>query len=110
VPAAAVLGSAGELRGADMAKTIAGARARQQYRGCMNCRLSTAEAFSRLEGREEIARLLERATERFCLSARSLTAVVKAAITIADLELSDDLLPRHLQEALQYRRSPDYWI
>ncbi|MGC9215204.1 YifB family Mg chelatase-like AAA ATPase [Acidithiobacillus sp.] len=49
-------------------------------------------------------RLLSRATEALHLSARGYHRVLRVARSIADLEGSESILPRHLAEAVQYRR------
>lgn len=51
----------------------------------------------------EGARLLERAMDKLALSARGLNRILKVARTIADLDGSPALLPRHLAEAIAYR-------
>lgn len=47
--------------------------------------------------------LLEAAVERFSLSARGYSRILKIARTIADLEGADDLTLPHVAEAIQYR-------
>lgn len=47
--------------------------------------------------------LLNQATDRLKLSARSYFKLIKVARTIADLENSDEILTAHMAEALQYR-------
>lgn len=48
--------------------------------------------------------LLNQATDRLKLSARSYFKLIKVARTIADLEKSEAIEPAHMAEALQYRR------
>ena len=47
--------------------------------------------------------LLEKAIDRFGLSARAYTRVLKLARTIADLEASAGIQKQHISEAIQYR-------
>ncbi len=47
--------------------------------------------------------LLQRAVERFALSARAHARILKVARTIADLEASPHVLADHVAEAVQYR-------
>jgi len=47
--------------------------------------------------------LLERVMQSLKLSARAYTRIIKVARTIADLEGVEQILPRHLAEAVQYR-------
>ena len=47
--------------------------------------------------------LLKHAMQQMALSARGYHRVLKVARTIADLEASEAILPRHIAEALQYR-------
>jgi len=51
----------------------------------------------------ETRRLLETAVERFGLSARAYSRILKIARTIADLEGEADLALAHVAEAIQYR-------
>jgi len=51
----------------------------------------------------ESSALMERAMERFGLSARAHARILKIARTIADLEASPEIRPPHLAEAIQYR-------
>lgn len=54
----------------------------------------------------ESQQLLATASERLNLTARSYFKVIKVAQTIADLEQSGTIHPRHIAEALQFRMSP----
>ena len=47
--------------------------------------------------------LLARAVERYALSMRGYTRLIKVARTIADIEGSEQLQPSHLAEAISYR-------
>jgi len=53
---------------------------------------------------EDVAKtILDTAAEKFGLSARAYMRTVKVARTIADLDDSETIQPRHVAEALQYR-------
>ena len=47
--------------------------------------------------------ILRAAFEKMHLSARARARIVKVARTIADLDLSEDILPKHVYEAVSYR-------
>ncbi len=48
--------------------------------------------------------LIARANQKLALSARSYFKVIKVARTIADIANSEEILPNHVSEALQYRK------
>ncbi|MBM4338189.1 MAG: YifB family Mg chelatase-like AAA ATPase [Deltaproteobacteria bacterium] len=52
---------------------------------------------------ETSQKLLEVAIDKFGLSARAYTRILKVARTIADLEGQENIQPAHLSEAIQYR-------
>ncbi len=52
---------------------------------------------------DESHRVLRLAVERFGLSARSYSKILKIARTIADIEGHDDIKPSHIKEAISYR-------
>lgn len=52
---------------------------------------------------DETRHLIERAMEQLGLSARAYHRILRLSRTIADLDLSDEILPNHLGEAISYR-------
>jgi magnesium chelatase family protein len=52
---------------------------------------------------ETSQKLLETAIDKFGLSARAYTRILKVARTIADFEGPENIQPAHLSEAIQYR-------
>ncbi len=86
---------------------VIGARERQTLRAgsdaTTNARLSTNEMNRHAALDDDGHNLLERAVERFALSARAISRVRRVARTIADLDACDRVRARHIGEALQYR-------
>jgi magnesium chelatase family protein len=68
-----------------------------------NSSLTSRETRASLALSPDVRQLLETATNRLNLSARSYFKVLKVARTIADLEDAEDISVGHLSEALQYR-------
>ncbi|MBT8106034.1 MAG: YifB family Mg chelatase-like AAA ATPase [Woeseiaceae bacterium] len=105
-PAAQVLRNRDQC-GEDSA-TVAGrvqcAQALQIERaGVTNARLEGSDLDNFCELDDESWRLLEAATERFNLSARSHHRVLRVSRTIADLAASKEIGPPHIAEALSLR-------
>jgi magnesium chelatase family protein len=53
--------------------------------------------------RDDALNLLETAMQKFGLSARAYTRILKLSRTIADLEAAEDIHSHHISEAIQYR-------
>ncbi|MCP4284148.1 MAG: YifB family Mg chelatase-like AAA ATPase, partial [Gammaproteobacteria bacterium] len=86
---------------------------RQRVEACRNRQLERSGiANSKLQGKqinqactipEESQKLLDQATQKLDLSARSYHRILKLSRTIADLADSDTIEPHHLGEAIGYR-------
>lgn len=94
--------SAGESAAA--AHSVSAARDRQLIRhGILNARLSDRALWQKVPLDREGRRLLIRAAERWRLSARCCTRILKVARTIADLAADPDVTVPHIAEAIQLR-------
>lgn len=86
---------------------VEAARARMlQRQGKPNAALGTREIDRLCVPDKAGAALLDQAVARLNLSARAYHRVLRLARSIADLAGSEPILPLHLAEAIQYRRSP----
>jgi len=68
-----------------------------------NAQLSSKELKTYCELTTEALKLLKSAMQELNLSARSYTKILKISRTIADLAESNQILPEHIAEAIQYR-------
>lgn len=87
---------------------ITGAIERQRSRygrdGVYNSSLSSYDVTKKLHLDAAAEKLLNDASTRLNLSARSYFKTIKVAQTIADLDQSDIIMSKHLAEALMYRK------
>ncbi|MBL7102517.1 MAG: ATP-dependent protease, partial [Desulfobacteraceae bacterium] len=69
----------------------------------INARMNSRHIKQFCEIDSESSSLMEKAMERFGLSARAHARILKIARTIADLESSPNIEASHVAEAIQYR-------
>lgn len=74
-----------------------------ESRAMTNAEMSSEEIKRHCRLSEDAKKLLQSATERLHLSARSYFRILKIARTIADLAESENIILDHLSEAIQYR-------
>jgi magnesium chelatase family protein len=105
VEAHALRGSATSVPDADLYSRIGRAHARQMARqGCPNARLEVGGVHRFCHAGPAALLMLERAMQRFGISARAYHRVLRVARTIADLEGEDELRVPHIGEALMLRQ------
>ncbi len=83
------------------ARVVKARRLAKERQGCLNASLGNAELESMLEA--DSWTLVDAASERLCLSARSAYRVLRVSRTIADLSEAETITPPHVAEALSYR-------
>lgn len=86
----------------DIARAVKAQRARQ---GKKNAKLTMDEIEKYCAIDEESKTLLARAENRYGLSPRSITSVLKTSRTIADMEGCDSIQRAHIEEAIRFRRA-----
>lgn len=80
---------------------------RERFRGedgmCVNADMGERQIKKYCRLSAECEKILKSAFERLNLSARARSRIIKVARTIADLDLSEEIKPKHVLEATSYR-------
>ncbi len=86
---------------------------RERYKGTgvhTNAQMTNAQMKKHCALTSDCERILEAAFKKLNMTARASTRVLKVARTIADLEGSENILVKHITEAVQYRSlDRKYW-
>ena len=106
-----------ELRGksdgqssATIRERVEAAREIQRQRGFYNAQIPVAQLRTYCALDDTGERTLEMAVRRMNLSARAHDRLLRVARTIADLDCSPGVAPKHLAEAVQFRNlDRNYW-
>ena len=95
---------------AEMRGRVLEARARQTARGVLNAKIPPSRLRELCPVDDAGERALEMAVRRLALTARSHDRILKVARTIADLGGVEQILSKHIAEAVQYRSlDREYW-
>lgn len=84
-----------------IARAVMAQRKRQNVK---NAKLSTEQIGVFCSIDEECKSLLDKASERYGFSPRAVASCLKVARTIADIDGSNNILPVHLNEAIDFRK------
>lgn len=71
----------------------------------VNAEMTVAQVQSFCHFSSSVAALLDKAMSSLCLSARGYHRLLKVSRTIADLDGTEEILEKHVLEALQYRKN-----